>query len=129
MDTTEREAFLARPHTAVFSTLGPDGRIHAVPVWYLFTDGRFRIITGRNSAKHRNVVRTARATICVDERDAAFRYVTAEGPVTVDDTVTREQRLALHTHYRSAEQAARIVERGGHEAMVMLTLTPERWLG
>ena len=129
MDAAERAAFLQQPHTAVLSTLARDGRIHAVPVWYLFEDGRFHVITGRNSAKHRNVLRSGRATICVDQREGAFRYVTAEGAVSVADTVTREQRLALHTHYRGAEQAARIVERGGHEGMVMLMLTPERWLG
>ena len=58
-----------------------------------------------------------------------FRYVTAEGPVSVEDPVTYDQRLALHTHYRGAEAARKIVDRGGHEGMVTLVLRPERWLG
>ncbi len=129
MDDRERDLFLAAPRTAVLSTLSADGRIHSVPVWYLYRDSEFRIITGRGSAKHRNIQRTGRATICVDEREGSIRYTTAEGPVTVADTVSFDERLELHTHYRGAEAARKIVEKGGHEGMVMLTLTAERWIG
>lgn len=129
MDAAERERFLGEPRTAVFATVSRDGRAHAVPVWFLYADGGFRIITARGSVKHRNAARTGRASLCVDERDGRFRYVTGEGPVVVEDPVTYEQRLALHTHYRGAEAARAIVDRGGHEEMVMLVLTPERWLG
>ena len=129
MNEAEREAFLRQPHTAVLSTLGRDGRIHSVPVWYLYADSVFRILTGRGSVKHKNVQRTGRATICVDLRDGSLRYVTAEGPVTVADTVTKAERLALRTHYQGPEQAQRIVDQGGHEGMVRLTLTPARWIG
>jgi PPOX class probable F420-dependent enzyme len=128
MDQLERDAFLAQPLTAVLSTLSRDGRIHSVPVWYLYEGGMFLIITGRGSAKHRNIERTGRATLCVDQREGGMRYVTAEGPATVSNEVSKTQRLALHTHYRGAEQAQRIVDKGGHEGMVLVTLMPERWL-
>ena len=129
MDQAERDTFLAQPQVAVLSTLSKDGRIHSVPVWYLYAGGLFRILTARGSAKHRNIERTRRASLCIDQRDGAFRYVTAEGPVAVTDPVIFDERLALHTHYRGEEQARRIVAKGGHEEMVMLVLTPERWLG
>lgn len=128
MDQTERDAFLRAPHTAVLATIDSRGRAHAVPVWYRWHEGAFRILTDRGSQKHRNVERTGRATLCIDERDSGFRYVTAEGSVTVEP-VTRDERLALHLVYRSPEQARQVVERGGHERMVCLVLTPERWVG
>ena len=129
MDSAERDAFLNQPRTAVLSTIGKDGRIHSVPVWYRWDAGAFRIITGRRSAKHRNVVRTGRATLCIDEREGLMRYSSAEGPVRVEDVVTKEERLTLHTIYRGPDAAQKIVDRGGHEAMVLLVLTPERWIG
>ena len=128
MDQPERDAFLAQPQVAVLSTLSKDGRIHSVPLWYLYADGVFRVTTARGSAKHRNVERAGRASICIDQRDGAYRYVTAEGPVTVSDPVTFNERLAIYTHYRGDEEARRIVGKGGHEKMVTLVLTPERWL-
>ena len=128
MDQSERDAFLREPRTAVLATTGRDGRIHAVPVWYLWDGDLFRVITERGSVKHRNVARTGRAALCVDERAGNLRYVSVEGPVTVHDTVTYEERLALHTHYRGPERARRIVDQGGHERMVLLLLRPERWM-
>ena len=124
----DRDAFLQQPRIAVLATTGRDGRIHTVPVWYAWDGEVFRIITERGSAKHRNAARTGRAALCIDERSGALRYLTAEGPVTVQDPVSYEERLALHTHYRGADAAKQVVDRGGHERMVMLHLRPERWL-
>ncbi|MEO6398601.1 MAG: PPOX class F420-dependent oxidoreductase [Tepidiformaceae bacterium] len=129
MNPDERDVFLRQPRTAVLSTMGTNGRIHAVPVWFRWDGGEFRIITGRGSAKHRNVLRNGRASLCVDERGGPIAYLTAEGPVRVEERVSEAERLALHTIYRGAEAAQKVVERGGHEGMVLLILTPERWLG
>lgn len=126
---TERDKFLARPLTAVFATARADGTVHAVPVWYRWREGEFRIITGRSSVKHRNIERTAWATLCIDGGGEAIVYLTAEGPVTVEPTVSRAERLSLWQHYRGDEVAQRTVASGGHERMVMLVLRPERWIG
>jgi PPOX class probable F420-dependent enzyme len=128
MTPDERAAFLSAPRTGVLATVGRDGRVHAVPVWYSYDGADIRIITERGSVKHRNVVRTGRAALCIDDRDT-YHYVTAEGPVTVQDSVSYEERLALHTRYRGPEAARRIVDQGGHERMVTLVLRPERWIG
>ena len=124
----KRDELLRKPHTAVLATQWTRGRVHQAPVWYLYEDGAFKIITGRGSQKHRNVERNGRASICVDEREGRFAYVLAEGPVSVVDPVSFEQRFALHRHYRGEEGAHRAVDGGGHEKMVMLVLRPERWI-
>jgi PPOX class probable F420-dependent enzyme len=124
----QRDELLRKPHTAVLATQWTQGRVHQAPVWYLYEDGVFKIITGRGSQKHRNVQRSGRASICVDERDGRFAYVMAEGPVSVVDPVSFEQRFALHRHYRGEEGARRATQEGGHEQMIMLVLRPERWI-
>ena len=125
MNVAEREAFLRQPRNAVLATVASDGRTHAVPVWFRYVDGLFRIITERGSVKHRNAERTGRASLCIP--DDWLSYVGVEGPVRVEDPVSYEERLALHTAYRGAEAAREIVDRGGHERMVILELRPERW--
>jgi PPOX class probable F420-dependent enzyme len=127
MDEAQRDQFISAPHTAVLATVDAAGRAHAVPVWYRWQDGAFRVITGRGSAKHRNILRTGRATLCIDERGPAFRHVTAECRAEDAGPCTVEERLALHTHYRGAEAAQKVVAGGGHEGMVTLVLHPERW--
>ncbi len=112
----------------MLATVDRAGRAHAVPVWFTWDGEALRIVTGRDSAKHRNIERTGRATLCIDEREGRYGFVTAEGPVTVQD-LTYEDRLALYTHYRGEESAKRVVDQGGHEQMVLLVLRPERWYG
>ena len=128
MDAHERDSFLGEPRTAILATVSPGGAAHAVPVWYRYCDGTFRIITERGSQKHRNIERTGRASLCVDERDGTFRFVTAEGRVEIIDTVTPDDRFALYSHYRGRDRAEKVVAKGGHERMVLLLLRPERWI-
>ena len=125
MTPEERDDYLSQPRNAILATISPEGRAHAVPVWFRYVDGVFEIITERGSVKHRNAETAGRAALCVD--DGKFAYVSAEGPIEVQDPVSYEERLALHTIYRGPEAARRIVDQGGHERMVILRLRPERW--
>ncbi len=126
MTPEEREAFIREPRVAVFSSVDPRGRTHAVPVWFLWRDGAFHVVTDRGSQKHRNAARTGRASLAIVD---GTKYATAEGPVTVRDPITLADRMELHTHYRGEEAARKVVANNRHEHMVILELRPERWLG
>ncbi len=126
MTPEQREAFVTRPLPATLATVDSRGRAHAVPVIYLYEGGEFLVITDRTSAKTRNVARSGRAALCIDDR-AAFRYVTVEGPARIADPITYETRLRLHTHYRGREAALKATADGAHERMVAILITPERW--
>lgn len=128
MTPAEREAFVARPLPAVLATVDEKGRAHAVPVIYLYEDGQFMVITDRGSKKQRNAEHSSRASLCINGWPE-FRYVTVEGPVRVEDPISLETRLRLHTHYRGEAAARRTTADNGHEHMVGLWITPERWLG
>ena len=126
MTPEEREAFISEPRVAVFSTVDAKGRVHSVPVWFLWRDGVYQVVTDRGSQKHRNAVRAGRASLATVD---GARYITAEGPISVRDPISLEDRLALHVHYRGEEAARKVVANNRHEHMVILELTPERWLG
>ncbi len=125
MTPEERTLFLAKPRSAVFSSLTESGRIHSVLVWYLWDGGTLTVLTERGSVKHRNVERTGRAAITVHD-DVA--YVSAEGPVAVR-AVAPDERRELWTHYAGPEMAAEMVREDTTARMVALVLTPERWIG
>lgn len=131
MNEEQRDAFLRKPRTAVLSTTGKDGRIHAIPVWFLWEGGVFKILTARKSQKTLNIKRTGRASLCVDEREPGrVAWVTAEGPCEVTEPVTREMRLALWQHYYGDAAEAALERAGDNTAeAVCLVLTPERWIG
>ena len=114
MTPEQRAEFAAKPQGAVLATVDDKGRAHAVPVIYLFENGEFMVITERGSKKHRNAVLSGRASLCMNGWPQ-FRYVTVEGPMRVEDPVSYETRLRLHTHYRGEEAALKATADGGHE--------------
>jgi PPOX class probable F420-dependent enzyme len=128
MDEKARDLFLRQPDTGVFSTVDRRGCVHSVPVWFRWDGEAARIVTGRDSVKIRNLRRTGRASLCVDRRQGMMRYVTIEGPVEIVDPLTKDERLALRAHYQGEEAARAVVDKGGHETMVLLLLRPEKWI-
>ncbi len=129
MDTDHRDEFLSQANTAILATVDAKGRPHAVPVWYLWDGKVFEIIGGTNSAKMRHIEQNGRAALCVDKRGKGAFHVTAEGPCELGGTATKEWRLKLHTHYRGADVAERVVAGDGHLGQRFITLHPERWYG
>jgi PPOX class probable F420-dependent enzyme len=129
MEQQERLEFVRRPRVAVLATTWTKGRVHALPIWYLFEDGVFKIIVERGSQKQRNVERSGRAALCMDDRDGTLQHLMVEGPARIVDPLTYEQRLAIWRHYRGDAVAHEVVDKGGHETKVLIELTPERWLG
>ena len=72
------EEFLARPLTAHLATQGP----HVRPVWFLWEDHAFWILTGPWSTVLRDVARDPRVALAVDTTDLATgetRQVVATG--------------------------------------------------
>jgi hypothetical protein len=123
----ERTQLLDLPLTAVYSTLTVDGRIHSVPVHFLPIEGELRILTGPESAKCRNTRRTGRATLCVETTVGGTdrRYVSAEGPVSIEQPVDVDHVTALDLRYGYDREE---LDPADLANSVMLVLRPERWI-
>jgi hypothetical protein len=127
----EREAFLARPHTAVLTFSFPDGRSMAVPVWTTWTGDVFRFQSGPDSIKTASFRREGRASICLHEdTDQSVIYVTAEGPVDevpfdLDRDIGEPAARYLGPE-RGAAFAAAFVDRPA-DSFAAFELTPQTW--
>ena len=63
----ERNQFLERGHTLIISTIRKSGEPFMVPVWYLWKDGAFHVITFANSPKVQHLRRDPRACCMVED--------------------------------------------------------------
>ncbi len=125
----DREELLRNPLVAVFAVVRPDGRVHATPLWFHWDGNDINLIVERGSPRHRWSVAAGRAAVCIETVDpAGTSFVTAEGPVTVVDPLTKEARFRLWERYRGAHHAREVVDAGGHESKVLLLLRPETWI-
>ena len=65
------EAHLATARTYWLSTVRPDGRPHAMPVWAVWQDDALLFSTGRRSRKARNLAANAWCVVSVEAGPAA----------------------------------------------------------
>lgn len=87
--------FLAERHLGILSTVGRDGRVHAVPVGFTYEDGVVRVIGSRGSQKFVNAGRTGRASIA--SVDGA-RWISLEGAAVIrDDADSVAHAVSLYT--------------------------------
>ena len=70
MTDEERDAFLGRRHVMNVATMGGDGRIHLVAMWYGFVDGQLAFWTYGKSQKIVNLERDPRFTALVEDGEA-----------------------------------------------------------
>lgn len=120
-------AFLAQPLVAVFVTLRADGSPHAIPVWFEFTDGEFRVFTSRRFQRVRNLERDNRAAITVSTHSQPYAYASAEGPVTITREGLAETALSIARRYMAKGAEEYLTELLDDDSVV-LRLTPERIL-
>jgi len=132
MNDSDRDAFLLERRVGVLA-IGRDaaGPLLA-PIWYEYTPGvGFEICMGGSTAKARRLRAEGRASICVQDEGRPYRYVTVEGPVTVDPigdlTQVRARIEPMAARYLGAAAGAAYAAAFGTVDEVVVRLTPERW--
>ncbi|MEI2776138.1 MAG: PPOX class F420-dependent oxidoreductase [Tetrasphaera sp.] len=115
----------ARP--AILATVRKDGRPHAAPIWYdVEPDGSLIFNTGAQTVKGRNLRRTGRAVLTVQDDHAPFSFVTVEGDVElVDDPAqVRTTAARIGGRYMGADLAEQYGERNGVPGELLVRLRP-----
>jgi PPOX class probable F420-dependent enzyme len=131
MTAAEIERFIrstpARP--GMLATVRADGRPHVAPVWFdLDDDGSIVFETGAETIKGRNLRRTGRAALCVDDDQPPFSFVTFEGPVTIEEDLDQIRAWAgrLGGRYMGAGRAAEYGARNGVPGELLIRIRPEK---
>jgi len=128
MTDAQRDAFLAEPRVAIFSSLNAEGAPVGIPIWFEWDGERARLFTSRSSAKIRRLRSDARVCLTIAEpAGVGEAYVIIEGVAALaEDGWALAQRLA--PRYYSAEQSARALADWGRNAeqWLEIVITPTR---
>ena len=131
MTASERDSFLNEVRVGVLAIERSDKGPLCAPVWYRYSnDLGFEIAMAYASAKSVLLRRHGAATICVQDEQLAYRYVTAEGEVTVEalspqgrDDLLRD----IAIRYLGEELGNQYADSfPGHEE-AKVTIMPRRW--
>jgi PPOX class probable F420-dependent enzyme len=130
MSSAQIETFLQAPRHAIVGTISAGGPPQLSPVWYVYDSGRIYISVGLGSAKHRNLQRDARISVCIDGCFPDFRTVIVYGRaelIEAGDPLQEEMRWRIIRQYHdSEEEARRYAEATRDEASALIAVTPDR---
>jgi PPOX class probable F420-dependent enzyme len=133
MSDEELRAFLVEQRIMQVVTIGPNGRPHLMPLWYLPGDGELRGWTYAKSQKAKNIERDPHATVGIDDgvEYQELRGVMFECDVELVREIERvaEIGLALFERYGPGGQLAPEVAemvKGQAEKRVGLRFVPTR---
>ena len=129
MTDDERRAFLQSPvRAAVLSTVRPDGRPHAAPVWFDLDGDNIVFNTGAETVKGRNLARDPRLTLCVQDDQPPFSFVVLEGTAMLIDDLDEVAHWAARIggRYMGADRAAEYGERNGVAGELVVRMRVDR---
>jgi nitroimidazol reductase NimA-like FMN-containing flavoprotein (pyridoxamine 5'-phosphate oxidase superfamily) len=125
MTKEEREAFLKDVHIGVLAIDQPGRGPHALPIWYQYIDGEILIRVHGESVKTQLVKQAGRATLTVQTETAPYKYVSVEGPATVEQRDLDD--LAMAVRYLGDELGKWYADNNATDDGAVIVLTPERW--
>lgn len=131
MNERERDDFLAGRRVGIIGIPRREAGPLLAPIWYRFDDDaqRFSFCMGGSSAKALLLRAAGRASLCVQAEDYPYRYVSVEGPVTIEalGAQTYSAIRAMASRYLGPEAGRRYAEQFNTPDEVQVTLTPLRW--
>ena len=102
-----------------------------MPVWYDYDRNRgLWLVTDRASRKGKLLQKVKRCSLCVQDEQPPYRYVSVEGPIALGDADRDRHLRPLARRYLGVEGGDRYTETsaGAPGETLLVTLRPERWL-
>jgi PPOX class probable F420-dependent enzyme len=131
MTESERQEFLAGLHVGVLAIERADGPPLAVPVWYSYEPGGdVEVLTSASSLKGRLAAAAGRASLCAQQEELPYKYVTVEGAIEVvalDAAASAAAVVPMAVRYLGEEMGRAYAANSVGPDDVVIRLHPERW--
>lgn len=82
-----------------FTTVRPDGRPHAVPVWFLWHDGQILVMSERDTVKVDNLRTSPRTLLHLHTQDGGDGVVILTGTAVLSDRTSTEWLPEIRAPY------------------------------
>jgi PPOX class probable F420-dependent enzyme len=132
MTEAARQEFLADLHVGVLAVERADGPPLNVPVWYAYAPGGdVEVMTGASSVKGRLLAAAGRASLCAQQEELPYKYVSVEGPVAIEPiTDIDEARAAIEPmaiRYLGEQLGRAYAADAAGTDSIRVRITIERW--
>ena len=130
MTETERQEFLAGLHVGVLGIERADGPPLLLPVWYSYEPGSdVEVLTSASSLKGRLAAAAGRASLCAQQEELPYKYVSVEGTVTIDELGSDSHDVVepMAIRYLGDEIGRAYAANSDVSDEIRIRITPDRW--
>lgn len=131
MNESQRQEFLAGLHVGILGLERADGPPLVVPVWYSYEPGgEVEVLTSASSVKGRLATAAGRGSLCAQQEELPYKYVTVEGAIEIDELVPDLIRGAVEPmaiRYLGEELGRAYASGETASDEIRIRLRPERW--
>jgi hypothetical protein len=129
MTALERETFLADLHVAVLGICVPDRGPLLMPIWYIYhPGGEIKFVTNKDAKKLKLLAPGVHITLCVQNEDAPYQYVSVEGPIISIEKADRDHDFRpIARRYLGVAAGDQYVENTLGDEELLIRMRPEKW--
>jgi PPOX class probable F420-dependent enzyme len=122
---------LAEPRPAICAIVLSDGRPHATPIWIDLDGDDIVFTTWHEGLKAKVLPRDPRVSICVQDDQPPFAYVTIRGEATVTDDLAAVKVWAARIggRYMGADRAGEYGRKNGVQGELVVRVRPTKVVG
>jgi len=134
MTQQEKENFLAGVHVGIISITQAGRAPLTIPIWYAYEPGKeIGFVTGGSSQKGKLLTVGSRVSLCVQEEQIPYKYVSVEGVVVAIEpaNVERDIRPLARRYYGREggdQYITRVYGSGVADGDLFIRIRPARWL-
>ena len=130
MTESERQEFLAGLHVGVLGIERADRPPLVLPVWYSYEPGgEVVVLTSASSVKGRLAAAAGRASLCAQQEELPYKYVSVEGSLEID-TLDADAHAAVEPmaiRYLGEELGRAYAAGSDTTDEIRIRICPERW--
>jgi hypothetical protein len=126
-----KDFVLAEPRPAICAIVLSDGRPHATPIWIDLDGDDVVFTTWHEGIKARVLPSDPRVSICVQDDQPPFAYVTIRGEASVTDDLEAVKAWAARIggRYMGVERAEEYGRRNGVPGELVVRVRPTKVIG
>ena len=94
----------------------------------MFPGGTVNVITGGGTRKAAAIRAAGRFSLCAQDENPPYKYVSVEGPASTEEVASHDERLDLARRYLGPEGGDAYVTSVPTGGQVVFRMIPERWL-
>jgi nitroimidazol reductase NimA-like FMN-containing flavoprotein (pyridoxamine 5'-phosphate oxidase superfamily) len=133
MREAQREEFLAGVHVGIVCLPEAGRGPLAVPIWYDYEiGGQIRFLTDKGTRKERLLSEGVRISLCAQDENPPYRYVTIEGPVvSIEPADLERDARPMARRYLGIEGGDRYTDQEsapGIDDAILVKVRPDHWL-